>query len=64
MVCLQLVYLIRERKVSQIYSQLQTGSKLGMNTLEQCLNDLLSQGEISEEEAISKATVVKALNIG
>ena len=55
--------MIREKKISQIYSQLQTGSKLGMNTLEQCLNDLLSQGEISEEEAISKATVVKALDI-
>ena len=26
--------LIRERKISQIYSQLQTGSKDGMNTLE------------------------------
>ena len=35
-----------------------------MNTLEQCLNNLLSQGEISEEEAISKATVVKALDVG
>ena len=33
--------LIRERKISQIYSQLQTGSKDGMNTLEQCLQRLL-----------------------
>ena len=32
--------LIREKKVSQIYSQLQTGSQEGMNTLEQCLNNL------------------------
>ena len=55
--------MIREKKVSQIYSQLQTGSKLGMNTLEQCLNDLLSKGVITEEEAINKASVIKALQI-
>ena len=53
--------LIRERKISQIYSQLQTGSKDGMNTLEQCLQDLVEQGEISKEEALSKASNPKAL---
>ena len=41
--------LIRERKISQIYSQLQTGSKDGMNTLEQCLKRLVEQGEINQE---------------
>ena len=54
--------LIREKQVSQIYSQLQTGSKDGMNTLEQCLNELLDQGEISYEEAIGKASIKKAIN--
>ena len=34
-----------------------------MNTLEQCLNDLLSKGVITEEEAINKASVIKALQI-
>ena len=53
--------LIRERKVSQIYSQIQTGSKDGMNTLEQCLSDLVIKGKISKEEAIGKASVPKAI---
>ena len=53
--------LIRERKISQIYSQLQTGSKEGMNTLEQCLQNLVEQGEISKKEALSKASNPKAL---
>ena len=53
--------LIRERKVSQIYSQLQTGKKEGKNTLEQCLLDLVNTGEISHQEALSKASNPKAL---
>jgi len=53
--------LIRERKVSQIYSQLQTGSKEGMNTLEQCLIALVKAGKISKQEALSKASVPKAI---
>lgn len=53
--------LIREKKVSQIYSQLQTGSKDGMNTLEQCLTSLMETGKISRQEAISKASNPKAI---
>ena len=53
--------LIRERKVSQIYSQLQTGSKDGMNTLEQCLIELVRQGKITRQEAQAKASNPKAL---
>ena len=53
--------LIRERKISQIYSQLQTGGKEGMNTLEQCLKALVEKGEISQKEALSKASNPKAL---
>ena len=53
--------LIRERKVSQIYSQLQTGSKEGMNTLEQCLQKLVESETITQQEAISKASNPKAL---
>ena len=54
--------LIRERKVSQIYSQLQTGSKEGMNTLEQCLQTLVETKQITMDEALSKAANPKALN--
>ena len=53
--------LIRERKVSQIYSQLQTGSKDGMNTLEQCLQELIDKNKISLEEELGKASNPKAL---
>ena len=53
--------LIRERKISQIYSQLQTGSKEGMNTLEQCLMKLVESNEITQKEALSKASNPKAL---
>ena len=53
--------LIRERQVSQIYSQIQTSSKDGMNTLEQCLNELISKGEIGYEEAIAKCSNSKAI---
>lgn len=53
--------LIRERKVSQIYSQLQTGSKEGMNTLEQCLLKLVDSGKITRQEALSKAANPKAI---
>ena len=53
--------LIRERKISQIYSQLQTGSKEGMNTLEQCLLKLIENGSITHQEALNKASNPKAL---
>jgi len=53
--------LIRERKISQIYSQLQTGSKEGMNTLEQCLLSLVESGKITRQEALSRASNPKAI---
>ena len=55
--------LIREKKVSEIYSQLQTGSQHGMNTLEQCLNNLYSEGLITQEEALGKASNPKAIKL-
>ena len=54
--------LIRERKVSQIYSQLQTGSNDGMNTLEQCLKNLIDSNKITLEEGLSKASNPKAIS--
>ena len=53
--------LIREKKVSEIYSQLQMGSNYGMNTLEQCLNNLYAEGLITQEEALEKASNPKAI---
>lgn len=47
--------LIREDKVAQMYSAIQTGADLGMQTLDQCLKDLLAKGMIRREEAKLKA---------
>jgi twitching motility protein PilT len=47
--------LIREDKVAQMYSSIQTGSSTGMITLDQYLQDLLKRGLISKQDARSKA---------
>jgi twitching motility protein PilT len=54
--------LIRENKVAQMYSSIQTGQALGMQTLDQNLQDLLRRGLISRQEAISKASNKNAFN--
>ena len=46
--------LIREAKASQVYSQLQIGGKFGMQTLEQCLAELVSKSVITTDEAMYK----------
>lgn len=43
--------LIREGKVAQIYSAMQTAGALGMQTLDSCLAGLLAQGLISRDSA-------------
>ncbi|HEY9615059.1 MAG TPA: type IV pilus twitching motility protein PilT [Allocoleopsis sp.] len=48
--------LIREGKVAQIYSAIQTGSKMGMQTMEQSLANLVKTGQISFEAAVSKSS--------
>ena len=48
--------LIREGKTAQLYSQIQTGGELGMQTLEKALADLVSRGDISLQEARAKAS--------
>jgi len=47
--------LIREDKVAQMYSAIQTGQGMGMQTLDQCLTDLVAKGIISKKVAHSKA---------
>jgi twitching motility protein PilT len=47
--------LIRENKVAQMYSSIQTGQSLGMQTLDQCLIDLVRRNVISAAEARMRA---------
>ena len=47
--------LIRENKIAQMYSAIQTGASLGMQTLDQNLQDLVQKGLVDREEARSKA---------
>ena len=47
--------LIREDKIAQMYSAIQTGMNVGMQTLDQNLKTLLAQGLVSKEEAHRKA---------
>jgi len=47
--------LIREDKVAQMYSAIQTGSKDGMITMEQALRNLVSERLVDEMEAAKKA---------
>lgn len=49
--------LIREGKVAQMYSSIQTGSGQGMQTLDQCLTDLVRRNVISAAEARGKAKI-------
>ena len=47
--------LIREDKVAQMFSAIQTGGALGMQTLDACLKTLVSKGLISRDSAREKA---------
>jgi twitching motility protein PilT len=47
--------LIREDKVAQMYSAIQTGQAVGMQTLDQNLQELVARGLISRLDARSKA---------
>lgn len=47
--------LIREDKVAQMYSAIQTGNAVGMTTLDQYLQDILSKGLITKQDARAKA---------
>ena len=49
--------LIREDKIAQMYSAIQTGAAYGMTTMDQSLQTLLNKGIISREVAREKAKV-------
>ncbi len=48
--------LIRENKIAQMYSAIQTGQQIGMQTLDQNLQELVARGLITKEEAGKKAS--------
>jgi twitching motility protein PilT len=48
--------LIRQAKVEQVYSIMQTGTQRGMQTLEQALADLVVRGKISQDAAVTRSS--------
>ena len=48
--------LIREGKTSQIYSSIQMGSQMGMQTMEMALARLVNEGKATYEDAVSKSS--------
>jgi twitching motility protein PilT len=49
--------LIREDKVAQMYSSIQTGQQFGMQTMDQCLQDLVRRGLVTRQDAVARAKV-------
>ena len=47
--------LIREDKIAQMYSAIQTGMQHGMQTMDQCLQGLVNRGVITKQHAMEKA---------
>ena len=54
--------LIRENKIAQIGSVMQTGQQYGMQTLDQCLQNLVRRNQISVDMARSKASNPDLIN--
>ena len=55
--------LIRENKIAQMYSSIQTGNSVGMQTLDQCLTELVRRDVISSGEARAKAKVPESFAV-
>jgi len=53
--------LIREEKIHQIYSAMQSGQKFGMHTMNQSLVELIKKRLITREEAINRSTLPEEL---
>jgi twitching motility protein PilT len=54
--------LIREDKIAQMYSVIQTGAAHGMQTMDQCLINLVNRGVVQQKEALAKAQDKNAFN--
>jgi twitching motility protein PilT len=48
--------LIRQAKIEQIYSVMQTGTQRGMQTMEQALADLVTRGIVAQEVALNRSS--------
>jgi twitching motility protein PilT len=48
--------IIREKKIQQLYTIMQTGQNVGMTTFENSLKNLYQRGEISYEDAMRHST--------
>jgi twitching motility protein PilT len=53
--------LIREEKIHQIYSALQSGMKYGMQTMNQSLADLVKRRIITREDALHRSVLPEEL---
>ncbi len=53
--------MVREEKIHQVYSSMQTGAELGMQTMNQALVELVRKRLVTRQEAISRTTEVKDL---
>ena len=49
--------LIREGKTHQLYTVMQTGSQVGMQTMNSCLSELVRRGHITRELALRRSSV-------
>jgi len=47
--------LIRENKIAQMYSAIQTGQNIGMQTLDQCLVEMVRRNQVNVAEARMRA---------
>ena len=55
--------LIRENKIAQMYSAIQTGTKDGMQTLDQCLKELVRKGVCELNEARMKSSDPRTFSV-
>jgi twitching motility protein PilT len=53
--------LIREEKIHQIYSAIQSGAKYGMQTMNQSLAELVKRRQIARDEAMNRSTLPEEL---
>jgi len=53
--------IVRQGKIEQVYSYMQTGTRRGMQTMEQSLTELVQRGAISVPEAVSRSSRPEAL---
>ena len=53
---------IREKDSHKLYSEMQTGGRLGMHTMDHCLLQLYQRGEITYDTAISNAHEPKTIS--